>query len=246
MREGNDLLKEVRNIDGRNCYLYQVERPEYILIQPVGDHDLEGLDQEIEAIANGLHEPGFLLLAFKINDWNQELSPWEAPAVFGKENFGSGAEETLKYVKKSLLPYIRILLAGQLNLSLEQVSQLPLILGGYSLAAFFALWAAYQTDCFAGVAAASPSVWFPDWMDYVKANEICVNTIYLSLGDKEEKAKNPVMARVGDCIRELADMYGDSPSLSSTLEWNQGNHFKDPDIRTAKAFVWCIKELEII
>ena len=121
-----------------------------------------------------------------------------------------------------------------------------MILGGYSLAAFFALWAAYQTDCFAGVAAASPSVWFPGWMDYVKANEICVNTIYLSLGDKEEKAKNPVMARVGDCIRELADMYGDNPSLSSTLEWNQGNHFKDPDIRTAKSFVWCIKELEII
>ena len=73
MREGNDLLKEVRNIDGRNCYLYQVGKPEYILIQPVDDHDLEGLDQEIEAIANGLHEPGFLLLAFKIGIRNFRL-----------------------------------------------------------------------------------------------------------------------------------------------------------------------------
>ena len=24
------------------------------------------------------------------------------------------------------------------------------------------------------------------------------------------------------------------------LEWNEGNHFKDPDIRTAKGFAWLL------
>ena len=28
------------------------------------------------------------------------------------------------------------------------------------------------------------------------------------------------------------------------LEWNQGSHFKEPDIRTAKAFAWVLTEKE--
>ena len=110
-------------------------------------------------------------------------------------------------------------------------------IGGYSLAGLFALWAAYQTDVFAGAVAASPSVWFPEFIDYMKANEIKVKNVYLSLGDKEEKAKNPTMATVGDCIRE-AYAWLNEQGVNVTLEWNQGNHFKDADVRTAKGFTW--------
>ena len=28
--------------------------------------------------------------------------------------------------------------------------------------------------------------------------------------------------------------------LNCILEWNEGNHFKDPDLRTAKAFAWVL------
>ena len=41
-------------------------------------------------------------------------------------------------------------------------------IGGYSLAGLFSLWAAYQTDVFSGFAAASPSVWFPGFIEYMK------------------------------------------------------------------------------
>ena len=58
-------------------------------------------------------------------------------------------------------------------------------IGGYSLAGLFALWTAYQTDIFKGVAA-SPSVWFPGFAEYMKKNEIKTDTVYLSLGDGEE------------------------------------------------------------
>ena len=30
--------------------------------------------------------------------------------------------------------------------------------------------------------------------------------------------------------------------INCTLEWNQGNHFREPDIRTAKAFAWVMAE----
>ena len=43
------------------------------------------------------------------------------------------------------------------------------------------------------------------------------------------------MATVGDKIREL-DSFLAQEDFDCVLEWNEGNHFKDFDIRTAKAF----------
>ena len=116
------------------------------------------------------------------------------------------------------------------------------ILGGYSLAALFALWCAYESPSFTGIAAASPSVWYPGWMDFVRSHTPHVGTIYLSLGDKEYKSKNKTMATVEDCIRAYADILSASGLVETTLEWNPGNHFVDADKRTAKAFLWVMMQ----
>ena len=110
-------------------------------------------------------------------------------------------------------------------------------IGGYSLAGLFALWAGYQTDRFDGIAAASPSVWFPYFTVYMQDNRIHADKIYLSLGDREEKTRNPVMSQVGNAIRKAHDLLTDS-GADCVLEWNKGSHFKDPDLRTARAFAW--------
>ena len=194
-----------------------------VLIQPVDGRELEGIGREAAAI-EALAGPDFRLMAVKIEDWNRELSPWEAPAVFGKEAFGGGAESTLA----ELLP-----------LCAEQGNRR--FLGGYSLAGLFALWAACRTDAFAGVAAASPSVWFPGFTDFARARGLRCGRVYLSLGDREEKTRNPVMATVGDRIRELSAWLS-AGGTDCVLEWNPGNHFRDPELRTAKAFAWLLWE----
>lgn len=192
-----------------------------VLIQPVDDHDLSGIENEVTLIAESCGK-NFHLIAVKVDNWNTDLSPWKAPAVFGKEDFGGGAEKTLDEI---------------LKLCSDETK--TYYIGGYSLAGLFALWAAYRTDVFKGVAAASPSMWFPGFADYMKEHEIKTGAVYLSLGDKEEKARNPVMATVGDRIREAYAMLS-GHGVKCTLEWNEGNHFKDADIRTAKAFSWVI------
>ena len=113
-------------------------------------------------------------------------------------------------------------------------------IGGYSLAGLFALWAAYQTDGFAGVAAASPSIWFPGFTEYMTSRSIHTGRVYLTLGDREEKTRNPVMSTVGDRIRAMND-YLTSQGKVCTLEWNQGNHFKEPDLRMAKGFSFMLR-----
>ena len=59
-----------------------------VLLQMVDDHDLAVIENEVAAIRKAAGD--FHLLAIKVKDWNRDLSPWNAPAVFGKEGFGGG------------------------------------------------------------------------------------------------------------------------------------------------------------
>lgn len=203
-------------------YMFGDQEAGIVLIQPVDGHDLEGIENEVSLIAANCGRI-FHLIAVKVGDWNADLSPWKVPAVFGKEDFGEGAEETLRQI---------------LKLCADRTK--TYYIGGYSLAGLFALWAACRTDLFRGVAAASPSVWFPGFADYLKENEIKTGAVYLSLGDREEKSRSPVLATVGDRIREAYALLSER-GVKCVLEWNEGNHFKGADVRTAKAFSWVIK-----
>lgn len=191
------------------------------LIQPVDDHDLSYIEKETDLIKEAAGDD-WCLTAVKVNNWNDDLSPWSAPAVFGNDDFGGHAGDNLQEILK---------LTGD--------AKKTYYIGGYSLAGLFSLWAAYTTDVFAGVAAASPSVWFPEFIGYMESNKIRCQSVYLSLGDKEEKTKNHVMRTVGDCIRSAYELLS-KEGIDCILEWNSGNHFKDADIRTAKAFAWIL------
>ena len=219
-------------IGNRPCRIYGEAHTEYLLLQMTGEHELQSMESEVAAIAQSAHH--FLFAAIPVKSWNNELSPWEAPAVWGKQGFGGKATETLRFLTEQVIP------------TLKQQYPLPenvkIILGGYSLAGLFALWASTQTDLFYGIAAASPSVWFPEWMKFEQRHPMQAQRVYLSLGDKEEHTKNAVMAVVGDNIRALhRELAGCGKDC--TLEWNIGGHFKDTDLRTARAFRWVMEDI---
>ena len=205
--------------------IYEYGNPDAdtVLLQLTGEHELSVLENEVEEIRKRT-SIDFRFIAAKVDDWNHEQSPWKALAVFGNEDFGDGAARTLEQI-----------------LTLCTDKSKTYYIGGYSLAGLFSIWTAYQTDIFSGVAAASPSVWFPGFIDYMKEHEIKSKTVYLSLGDREEKTRNPVMSQVGNCIRMGYEWLREC-GINCTLEWNQGSHFKEPDIRTAKAFAWVMEE----
>ena len=225
------MTAQTTQIGSRPCRIYGGANAEYLLLQMTGEHELQSMDYEVAAIAQS--SQNFLFAAIPVESWNDALSPWKAPAVWGKQGFGGKAGETLRFLTEQVIP------------TLEQQFPLPenvkIILGGYSLAGLFALWASTQTDLFYGVAAASPSVWFPGWMEFEQQHPIQAQHVYLSLGDKEERTKNTIMAAVGDHIRTLHSRLTER-GADCTLEWNSGGHFKDADLRTAKAFRWVMEE----
>ena len=189
-----------------------------VLIEPI--HTEEGMEHEAHFIRE-MTDVDFSLRAVKV-DWFRDLSPWAAPAVFRNIPFGDGAPETLRELLK-----------------LAADPEKRYFIGGYSMGGLFALWSALQTDTFAGVAAVSPSVWFPGFTEYTASRPFRTKRVYLSLGDREEKTRNLAMAAIGDRIRELHSVIR-SQEIPCCLEWNKGNHFTDPDRRTAMGFAWLL------
>ena len=194
-------------------FLYGNETSKNLIIQPVDERELESIPKEVEELKKLTGKEDFALLSVKVNNWNIDLSPWNAPAVFGNEDFGDGAEETLKYIN---------------DLAEGEYKGHRIVLGGYSLAGLFALWAGTKSDAFDGIVAASPSVWFPGFTEYMKEFEMKADAVYLSLGDKEQKTREILLEQ----------------GIKCSLEWNERNHFKDPEKRMAKGFAWTLKEME--
>ena len=182
------MKKETVQIADRTWIMYKSEQPEYLLIQPIDEHDLEVLDNEVTTIQS-LANKSFTLVAFEIIDWQSELTPWTVPAVFGKIPFGDGAIATLSFIKDILIPQME-------QKQLFDKDKMKCVLGGYSLAGFFALWSAYQTELFDGIAAVSPSVWYPQWMEYAEINKPLATSIYLSLVIRKRRRRTPQWPRL--------------------------------------------------
>ena len=194
--------------------MYEFGNPDahIVLIEPI--HTVEGMEHEADLIRE-LAGPDFFLQAIQV-DWFNDLR--NIP-------FGDGAQKTLDEILK---------LTGN--------PEKEYVIGGYSMGGLFALWACCQTDRFVGAAAVSPSVWFPGFAEYAASRRLMAKHIYLSLGDREEKTRNPIMATVGSRIRELYEQLC-AQGISCCLEWNKGNHFTDPDRRTAKGFAWILNDV---
>ena len=228
------MKKNEMMICGKKCILYLNENTEYILIQPVDENDISVLDNEVKHIEENT-DRNFSLVAFKIEDWNSELTPWEMPLLRGKGNFGDGAAGTLEFIKNDLI----LAVSEYINIENKEIKY---ILGGYSLAGLFSLWSGYQMDIFEGIAAVSPSVWYKKWIEYVETGKPLSEKIYLSLGDTEEKTKHQILSKIGDNIRKQYEILENSENVKTVLEWNEGNHFQNPDIRTAKGFLWVMNK----
>ena len=233
------MKKTEIEINGTAAVLYEPVRgtPRALLIQPADKQELSLMDREMDEIlaldrSTEIDEKEFALAVFSVRSWNEDLSPWTAPPVFGKEGFGSGASGTLRFVLEDL--------CGFLKQRSAQYRDIPVFIGGYSLAGLFSLWAVHSSEGFAGAAAVSPSVWFPGWTGYAETHPCLAQHVYLSLGDKEEKTRSKAMAQVGKAIRREEEILREQ-GTDCILEWNPGNHFCDPEKRTAKGFSWLLE-----
>lgn len=181
---------------------------------------------DIAALTRDMSEGApFTLVAFSA-DWDGELTPWRAEGVLKNRVFAGGGDATLRWLTDCALP---------------RFPAEKRYIGGYSLGGLFALWAYFECRAFDGAASASGSLWYPGWREYAEnASLRRGGRIYLSLGDREERTRHPVMAQVGENTRAFAQKCADF-GMEYTMVWNEGNHFNHPEARTAAAFSWLLR-----
>jgi len=116
-----------------------------------------------------------------------------------------------------------------------------LLLAGYSLAGLFALYSVYQTRLFSRIASMSGSLWFPGFKEYVFSHEMKTppEHLYLSLGNRESKPRNPYLKTVQERTEELKTFYMEK-GIDTVLQFNPGNHYKDTVQRTAAGIAWIL------
>lgn len=198
----------------------------------VGEHEKETIAHEIELLKEYLQGIDFCVIELPVKDWFYEMSPWQTSENLFNDAKVGGASNKLEEIMKQIV---------------EFENQYPnenrkYILAGYSLAGLFALWTSYQTDKFCRIVAASPSVWYPDWIQYIESHKCRAGKVYLSLGSKEHKTRNVLMAKVADNIK-LQQESLIMQNIETVYEINEGNHFKDVTIRMLKGLVWSVEKL---
>ena len=218
-------------IEGKKIALFGSEKTSSPLVI-LNTYGNEG--QEVWNECQKLNCPPFCLSAISNLDWNNELSPWEGPALYKNDGgFSGGADSYLSLLTDKIIPSV-----------CDSMGAKPsyLALAGYSLAGLFAIYAACKTDVFSRIVSASGSLWFPGFEEYVKSHDFIKkpDCIYLSLGDTEAKAKNKVLCTVQDNTERLYELYK-SKDIPVTFVLNKGNHFTDAAGRMARGIKWILE-----
>lgn len=170
--------------------------------------------------------PDAAIISLPVDDWNFQLSPWNAEKCFKNGgDFGGGAGEYLKALVRHIPEFER-----EHGLAPKRRA-----LCGYSLAGLCALYALYVTDMFDGAVSASGSLWFDRWLDFMEENPLrragC--RAYLSVGDTEARTRNQRLARVEACTRRAAEILIHK-GAQAEFYLEKGNHFCEPDARLAR------------
>ena len=220
-------------IEGKKIALFGTENTSSPLVI-LNTYGNEG--EEVWNECQKLNCPPFCLAAISNLDWNNELSPWASPALYKNDGGFSGeADSYLSLLTDKIIPAV-----------CDSIGTKPSyqVLAGYSLAGLFAIYAAYKTDIFSRFVSASGSLWFQDFEEYAKSHDFIKkpDCIYLSLGDTEAKAKNKVLATVQDKTKSLFELYK-SQGIPVIFELNNGNHFTEAALRTAKGIKWILEQL---
>ena len=194
--------------------------------------------KEVFERCNKIQTKDFILIAISNLDWDNDMTPWFAPKLNDNDKDCLGkADAYLKTLLEKIIPETKKYIENELN---EKISYYAI--AGYSLGGLFAIYSAYRTNLFSRIASASGSFWYPNFIEFVNKNKISENIdkIYFSLGNKESKVRNEVLATVEKNTKKLEQMYK-LQEIKTIYEENDGNHFKDAELRMAKGIKWILQ-----
>ena len=217
-------------IDSKTAFVFSGAEPGAPIIY------LNTFSNEVQKVYEATHAAGcppFTLVSISNLNWSHDMVPWDSPPAFkNSEPCTGGADDYLRLLTEEIIPTAEREIAG-----------VPRWRGiaGYSLAGLFALYAIYQTDLFSRVGSMSGSLWFPSMKEYIFSHEPkrLPDYMYFSLGDKENKTRNPLLRSVRQNTEEIHAFY-QSKGIDTVFQLNPGNHYNHVVERTAAGLCWLL------
>ena len=226
-----------KEIDNKLVTIFysEIENSDKLPVIILNTYDENG--QDIWNKTRELTNKNFILVTISNIDWNRDMSPWYMEKLFkGEKDYLGEADKYLLTLTERIIPEVEETLK-EINIKVDKYT-----LGGYSLAGLFALYSIYKTDIFSNIISCSGSLWYPYFDSFIESNskKKIPEKIYFSLGNKESKTKNKMMASVEEKTKYIKE-YFDSINIKTIYEENEGNHFQDVTLRISKGIKWILE-----
>lgn len=221
------MIETVKEFDGKR-FLLRVQENDTPLPLVICIFHAQASDQVEQACDRPLN----ILLPLDL-DWDEDLSPWPAGKIVMEDDHFTGQGPDFAKTMARAVAWAQ----GYAKCSCT-------ILAGYSMGGLFALYAPTVAGQYDALVCASGSVWFPDFLSYMKQTAFRTQpkAVYLSLGSQESKVRNRTL-RSTEAVMEALEALFVSRGIDCTRKVEPGNHFQDPVGRLARGILWSLEQL---
>lgn len=177
-------------------------------------------------------QANFNLLTIHNLNWYQDLVPWDSESIFkGDEPFVGKADLYLKLLTDLIIPKV---------LTEHNLKPQYFALGGYSLAGLFATYASFKCDLFTKIASMSGSLWYPNFIEFVKEHHTSENLkeAFFSIGNENVK-RNPFLCHTKEKTFEIAEIFKERGVKTSFIQ-NEGGHQHQVPLRVKQGLDFLI------
>lgn len=181
------------------------------------------------------HKPALNFVLIDSKNRADDYTPWPLSASETMPmDFGGKAAEHLSFFATHVIPFCESKYAFA-------SSEEKRVIGGYSLGGLFSLYAAVNTDLFGTVLSCSSSLWYPDFLAYLKEHPFKAPhpKLYMSVGDEEGlTATNLTNHQIPNTmmLKDLLEPKFQPGDFKFTLE--EGNHVNNISGRAWRAIEW--------
>jgi len=197
-----------QKIEGVKLYVYRSNVKDATTIYFLdGDQFEESFNHWIRK-----HQPALNFVLINANNRTDDYTPWPLQASETMPmDFGGKAAEHLSFFATHVIPFCE----SEYGFSSSTEKR---VIGGYSLGGLFSLYAAVNNDLFGTVLSCSSSLWYPDFLDYLKEHPF-------------KAAHSKLIA-----LKDFYEPKFQAGDFKFTLE--EGNHGNDIPGRVERAVEW--------
>ena len=181
------------------------------------------------------HKPALNFVLIDSKNREDDYTPWPLSASKAMpKDFGGKAAEHLAFITTKVIPFCES--EYGFTSSMEKRA-----IGGYSLGGLFSLYVGVNTDLFGTVLSCSSSLWYPDFLAYLKEHPFKAPhpKLYMSVGDQEGlTASNLTKEQIPNTMafKNLLEKKFQANDFKFILE--EGNHGNNIPDRVGHAIQW--------